>query len=183
MAAEKIEGLTELRASFVNVADDMRLRTSRSMVVSAGGVLKKEAKTLAQSQGLRKTGALIKNIAIKREKTPEGMAQYNLGVRHGKDLGRKAKKALTVGKSGRVVTKYLNDPFYWFYLEFGRDKYKGSTRAKNMSGKRHRMKTTKTVVGRVQATPFIAPALVNKRDEAIQAMEERLQKSLDKAGK
>lgn len=183
MVAEKIEGLDALRTAFVNVADDMRLRTSRVMVVAAGGVLKKEAKTLAQSQGLRKTGALIKNIAIKREKTPDGIAQYNLGVRHGRDLGSKAKKALTVGKTGRVVVKYLDDPFYWSFLEFGRNIYKGSTRARNMSGKRHRMKTTKTAVGRVQATPFIAPALVNKRDEAIQAMEERLQKSLDKAGK
>lgn len=180
MAAEKIEGLGELHTAFANISDDMKLRTSRSMVVAAGGVLKKEAKALAQSQGLRKTGALIKNIAIKREKMPEGIAQYHLGVRHGRDLGSKAKKALTVGKSGRVVVKYLDDPFYWSFLEFGRNKYKGSTRARNMSGERHRMKTTKTVVGRVQATPFIGPALVNKRGEAIQAMEERLQKALDK---
>ncbi len=155
MAAEKIEGLANLRNGFSNVASNMKLRTSRSMVVSAGGVLKKEAKAIAQSQGLRKTGALIKNIAIKREKTPEGIAQYNLGVRHGKDLGRKAKFVLVVGKSGRVVKKRENDPFYWSFLEF----------------------TTK----RRSGTPFIGRALENKRAEAIQAMEDRLQKSLDRA--
>jgi HK97 gp10 family phage protein len=183
MAAEKIEGLADLRKGFQSISKDMELRTSRAMVVAAGGVLKKEAKALAQQQGLRKTGALIDNIAIKREKTPEGIAQYNLGVRHGRDLGRKAKKVLTVKASGRVGTKYVNDPFYWSFLEFGRNIYRGSTTARNMNSKRKRMKTTKTVVGRVAATPFIAPSLQNKRTEAIEAMKKRLQKTLEKANK
>ena len=183
MGAERLFGLGSLRASFLQVADDIRVRTARSMVVTAGGVLRKEAKSLAQKQGLRRTGALIKNIAIKREKTPDGMVQYNLGVRHGRDLGRKAQKVLTVRKSGLVGVKYLNDPFYWSYLEFGRNIYKGGDRAKNPNGKRHRMRTTKTVTGRVPATPFIGPALINKRSEAIQAMEESLRKTLEKAAK
>ncbi len=183
MAVETIYGLGDLRSSFAKISQDMALRTSRAMVVAAGGVLKKEAKALAQSQGLRKTGALINNIAIKRERTPEGIAQYHLGVRHGRDLGRKAATKLKIGKTGRIVTSYLNDPFYWSFLERGRNIYRGTTRAKNMLGTRHRMKTTKNVAGRVAATPFIAPALTNKRAEAIEAMQKRLQKTLEKANK
>ncbi|WP_395008649.1 HK97-gp10 family putative phage morphogenesis protein [Undibacterium sp.] len=183
MAAEKIEGLADLRKGFQSISKDMELRTSRAMVVAAGGVLKKEAKALAQQQGLRKTGALIDNIVIKREKTPEGVAQYNLGVRHGRDLGRKAKKVLTVKANGRVGTKYVNDPFYWSFLEFGRNIYKGTTTAKNMNSKRKRLRTTKNAVGRTKATPFIAPALTNKRAEAIEAMKKRLQKTLEKANR
>jgi len=183
MAAEKIIGLEDLRKGFQSVSKDMALRTSRAMVVAAGGVLKKEAKTLAQRQGLRKTGALINNIAIKREKTPEGIAQYNLGVRHGRDLGRKAKKVLTIKGNGRVSTKYADDPFYWSFLEFGRNIYRGSTTARNMNSKRKRMRTTKNAVGRVKATPFIAPSLENKRAEAIEAMKKRLQKTLEKMKK
>lgn len=186
MAAEKIEGLKDLRTSFMFISEDMKLRTSRAMVVSAGSILKREAKALAQKQGLRKTGALIDNIAIKREKTPEGIAQYHLGVRHGRHLGSKAKKVLTVKASGRIGVKYVNDPFYWSYLEFGRNVYRGSTRARVEAvgfNKRHRMKTTKTVVNRTAATPFIAPALTNKRAEAIEAMQKRLQKTLEKANK
>ena len=155
--AERIEGLAELRASFANVGTNMKKRTARSMVVAAGGVLKREAKRLAQSQGLRKTGALIKNIAIKREKTPEGIAQYHLGERHGRHLGRKAEKKLVVGKSGRIVTKRVNDPFYWYFHEFGTKK--------------------------MQARPFIGPALENKRNEAIKAMEDRLAKEIEKANR
>ncbi len=154
---DRIEGLTELRASFVEIENDMKMRTARSMVVAAGGVLKREAKRLAQSQGLRKTGALIKNIAIKREKTPEGIAQYHLGERHGRDLGHKAEKKLVVGKSGRIVTKRVNDPFYWYFHEFGTKK--------------------------MQKRPFIGPALENKRVEAIKAMEDRLAKEIEKANK
>lgn len=183
MAAEIIQGLSDLKKQFQQVSQDMALRTSRAMVVSAGGVLKKEAKALAQSQGLRKTGALIGNIVIKREKTQEGIAQYNLGVRHGRGLSSKAKKVLTVKSSGRIGVKYVNDPFYWSFLEFGRNVYRGSTRARNMLGKKHRMKTTKTVVNRTKATPFIGPALTNKRAEAIEAMKNRLQKTLEKAKK
>lgn len=183
MAAEKIRGLEDLRNSFKLIGQDMEQRTSRAMVVAAGGVLKKEAKALAQKQGLRKSGATIDNIAIKREKTPEGIAQYNLGVRHGRDLGRKAKKVLTVKASGRVGTKYVNDPFYWSFLEFGRNIYRGTTTARNMNSKRKRIKTTKNAVGRVPATPFIAPSLTNKRAEAIEAMKKRLQKTLEKAKK
>lgn len=183
MAAEKIQGLESLRSGFAQLSADIELRTSRAMVVAAGGVLKKEAKSLAQKQGLRKTGALIDNIVIKREKTPVGVAQYNLGVRHGRDLGRKAKKVLTVKGNGRIATKYVNDPFYWSFLEFGRNIYKGTTTARNMSSKRKRMRTTKNAVGRTKATPFIEPALVNKRAEAIEAMKNRLQKILEKAKK
>ncbi|MFC7518696.1 HK97-gp10 family putative phage morphogenesis protein [Herbaspirillum sp. GCM10030257] len=157
MMAEKVEGLAELRTQFASVGTEMKTRTARGMVVSAGGVLKREAKRLAQEHGLLKTGALINNIAIKREKTPDGIAQYHLGERHGRDLGRKAEKKLVVGKSGRIVTRRENDPFYWFYHEFGTKK--------------------------MQARPYIAPALENKRDAAIEAMEKRLARDIEKANK
>jgi HK97 gp10 family phage protein len=157
MMAEKIEGLGELRAKFSTVGKDMETRTARSMVVSAGGVLKSEAKRIAQSLGLRRTGALINNIAIKREKTPAGAAQYHLGVRHGREITKAGAKKLRlkVGKSGRIMR--ANDPFYWRFLEFDTRYRKG--------------------------TPFIQAALENKRQEAIEAMEKRLAGVIEKANK
>lgn len=201
--AELIQGLGALRAEFSGLAKDMELRTARSMVVSAGGVLKNEAKRLAQSQGLRRTGALINNIAIKREKTPEGIAQYHLGVRHGPNLGRKAKKILTVRKSGRIGVKYLNDPYYWWFVERGHKIVSRSngqqgggtttytqrlangkivTRQKkwnaaSLTGRR------RTASGSVPPHPYIEPSLQNKRNEAIDAMKVRLAKIIDKANK
>jgi hypothetical protein len=84
MMAEKIEGLSDLRKGFDYVRTDMKTRTARLMVASAGGVLRSAARRIAQALGLRRTGALIANIVIKREKTPDGVVQYNLGVRHGR---------------------------------------------------------------------------------------------------
>ncbi|KQV78476.1 hypothetical protein ASD15_21935 [Massilia sp. Root351] len=165
----RLEGLGELRRAFAGVADDMRTRTSRLMVASGGGILRKEARNLALAQGLKLTGALVRNIAIKRERTPDGVTQYNLGVRYGRDMGRKAAKQLVVGKNGRVVSVYVNDPFYWRFLEKGRNVYHGD-------GKRRR-----GVKNQVEATPFIAPALENKRADAIEAMANRLAAAIRKA--
>jgi HK97 gp10 family phage protein len=167
----RMEGLGGLRSAFKELKADMQLRTSRLMVAAGGGVLRTEARRLAQSQGLKRTGALIKNIVIKRERTPDGITQYNLGVRHGRALGKKAGKRLVVGKSGRVMVQYLDDPYYWYFLEFGRNVYHGNGRRKKANA----------VKSRVAATPYIAPALENKRADAIEAMATRLAKAIMKA--
>ncbi|TWI65172.1 HK97 gp10 family phage protein [Pseudoduganella lurida] len=165
----RMEGLGELRTAFGAVKEDMRLRTSRLMVASGGGVIRKESRSLAQRQGLKMTGALIKNIVIKRERTPDGLTQYNLGVRHGRHMGRNAARQLVVAKNGRVISAVVDDPFYWWFLEKGRNVYHGD-------GKRRR-----GVKSRVEATPYIAPALDNKRAEAVEAMATRLAAAIRKA--
>lgn len=153
-ASTEILGLGELREKFARLKDIDR--GARRAVVAAGQVVKREAKSLAQRQGLRLTGALIKNIAIKRERTPAGVVQYHIGVRHGRDLSRKDKqtKYLAVGRSGRIVTRYKDDPFYWRFHEFG-------TR-------------------RTAARPFIGPALENRRSAALEAMGKAIDKEIQK---
>lgn len=155
--AEVVKGLGELRKAFAGLGNEMEVRTARRMVVAAGGVLKRKAKAIATSLGLKRTGAMINNIAIKREKTPEGIAQYHLGVRHGRDVTRSGAKKflLKVGKSGRIVR--ANDPYYWRFLEL----------------------TTK----RRNGTPFVGAALDQGHEEAIEAMKNPLQKDIEKANR
>lgn len=158
--AVKIEGIGELSRAFAAVAADMKGTAARRIAVAGGSVLRKESQIVAQGLGLRKSGALLKNIVIKRERNaPAGTEQYNLGVRHGRDLGngKKVIKYLAVSKTGRVVTRRQNDPFYWSFLEF----------------------TTKRRTG----TPFIAKALENKSSEAIAAMEAQALKEVERASK
>ena len=160
MAKTEILGIGDLQQSFRELKTGMETRTARAMVVAAGGVLKKAAKANAQAAGLKRTGSLIKNIAIKREpQAPAGTAQYHLCVRHGRNLTRKdkANSKLAVGKTGRIVKRYEDDPYYWRFPEFGTVKQR--------------------------ATPFLAPALEQGKTEAIDAMATRLQKELDKASK
>jgi HK97 gp10 family phage protein len=206
MADSKIEGLGDLRATFATLRDDMKNKTSLKMVSAGGQVLKKESRIIAQSKGLRKTGALINNIVIKREKNVEaGVTQYNLGVRHGYGLGKTKHsiKYLAIGSSGRIVVKRTNDPFYWSFLEFGHKTVAKDTgqegggtttyTQKLRNGRvvvRQKEYSASSLTGRrrnptgfVKATPFIAPALVNKRQEAIDAMEAQLQKEIERANK
>ncbi len=154
----QILGIGELSRKFAELAENMKQKTARRMVATAGGIVRKEAKALALSQGLKQTGSLIKNIAIKREKNvPEGVEQYHLGVRHGRELRRAKidKLFLVKNKSGRVVWKRVDDPFYWRFLEFG----------------------TK----QINPYRFIQQALNNKQQEAIDAMLSRLQRDLEKS--
>jgi HK97 gp10 family phage protein len=207
MADERIAGLGELLKTFSSLSGDMKKNGARRIAAAGGGVLRKEARNIAQSKGLRKTGTLIKNIVIKREKdAPEGTEQYNLGVRHGRDLGKKYKQ-LTLGKNGRVRVDYKNNPYYWLFLEFGHrivarntgqtgggvSKWVQRARGYDQNGKllnRSREFSNASLTGRrksstgfVDATPFIQPALENKRNEALAAMEKQALKEVEKAKK
>lgn len=160
MAKSEILGIGELSQSFQLLKTGMETRTARVMVAAAGGVLRRKARGIAQAKGLRKTGALINNIVIKREaQAPAGTAQYNLGVRHGQNLTKKqkTKSKLSINKSGRIVKRYEDDPYYWRYAEFG--------------------------TGKQQASPFLQPALQEGKEEAIEAMADRLIKEHEKASK
>lgn len=160
MAKSEILGIGELSQSFQSLKTGMETRVARVMVAAGGGVLRRRARAIAQAKGLRKTGALVKNIVIKREpQAPAGTAQYNLGVRHGRNLTKKQKtdSKLAVNKSGRIVKRYEDDPYYWRFPEFGTKKQ--------------------------QATPYLQPALEQGKEEAVDAMAERLDKEHAKASK
>jgi HK97 gp10 family phage protein len=191
MAADtQIIGMADLTKKFAALKE--LGRGARRAVLAAAQVLRSEAKSLARQQGLLRTGALIRNIAIKRERTPESLVQYHLGVRHGRDLTRKQKSTgrVTVNKAGRIVKRYENDPYYWRFHELG---YKWVPRASGQAGsgvtvyyqrlrngklhKRSKKWRADSITGRrraatktVPARPFIAPALANKKREALDAL-------------
>ena len=126
MAKSEILGIGELKESFGKLKDGMETRIARSMVVAGGGVLKRKAKANMQAQGLVRTGSMLKNVVLKRESSaPAGVAQYNLGVRHGRSMTRKQRgvgSKLVVNKTGRIVRRYEDDPYYWRFAEFGTKK-------------------------------------------------------------
>lgn len=205
MADTTVLGIGELAANFKAVRADMEVRVSRVMVVAAGGILKKNAKEIALANGSRRTGAMIKNIVIKREKdAPEGTTQYHLGVKNGNQLTKKQKSTarLAINKLGQIVKRYADDPYYWRWVEQGHkivakadagDKsYTSATIVRRLkNGKwvlRRREVATQSLrnrraasMGSVAARPFIGPALEQGREEAIAAMSVALDKELAKA--
>lgn len=201
-----IIGLDGLGQKFAALRTGMETRTARLMVVAAGGVLKKKAKAIAQANGSVRTGAMVKNIAIKREPSaPAGTVEYHMGVRNGGQLTKKQKSTakLSVNSIGRIVKKYADDPYYWRWVERGRrivPRAKAGEQSFTASTYYIRLRNGKIVprtakratqslrsrrraaVAAVAAKPFLAPALEQGRQEAIDAMATRLQAEHDKAG-
>lgn len=180
----EIIGVAALSNKFKALGRDMETRTSRVMVVAAGGVLKRKAKSIALAKGLKRSGAMIKNIAIKREtQAPAGTAQYHLGVRHGRNLTKKQKAKpgkLAVGANGRIVKRYEDDPYYWRWVERG---HKIVARASAVDRRGIAARRRGATGASVPPHPFIAPALDEGRADALVAMERALNKVLEKAAR
>ncbi|SNX59728.1 phage protein, HK97 gp10 family [Nitrosomonas ureae] len=174
-----ITGGDKLLGKFLELRQEMVHKTSRRMAATGGGVLRKEAKAIAQSHGFNKSGALIRNIAIKREsRVPQGVEQYHLGVRHGKDLTKSAmKKSKLVLRKGSI--RYVDDPYYWSFLEFGWIPRGPGEALRGGTGKKQAIRNAQSA-RRIPGRSFIGQALVNKKQEAIAAMEDRLVKDLAK---
>lgn len=179
MAGSSIQGIAELTKAFKLLDANLQKKVGLKMVAKAGTVVKQQAKINAQSQGLRKTGALIRNIAIKRERQPpKNTIQYNVGVRHGRHLTKKQSKTNRTKRVlyGKKATG-IDDPFYWRFLEFGRNIYKGVKNTKKIS---RRVKDN-YATGRVPARPFLSPALGQTESKVLAVMSEVLDKELIKA--
>lgn len=199
---QSIDGLT---AAFREVSEDMEAKVSRRMVVAGGKIIRDDAKSIARANSSVISGAMVENIAIKREtKAPDGTAQYHIGVRHGRDQGRKARsqgtKRLVVSK-GRIVTRRMNDPFYWRFVERGHRVVPASVdggttiysqrlrngkvviRKRKFSGSSMRARRRMAGQEVVGKKPFIEPALERNRDRSIAEMGRTLQRYLERERK
>lgn len=154
-----IEGADALRAALASMGRDWARREGAKAVSAGARVVREEAKMQALKRGLYRTGALVNNIVMKRESkvAPDEIA-YHVGVRHGLAAYKAgtARKELKRGKGGGIVARYLNDPFYWWWYEFG-------------------FKTRN-----IAARPFLRPAFEARKGAAVDAMIARLRRAVDK---
>ena len=148
----EMRGLKELLQNLKEL--DRNVNTEARIAVAAGAnLVKKEAVKNARAHKLADTGALINNIAIKREKgVPKGVYEYHVGVRRGN--AKNAPRIPVLGKDGKTKFQWMNNPFYWWFWEFGHF---------NEWSKRH-----------VAAKPFIRPAMASKQGEVLGVMKMRL---------
>lgn len=155
----EMKGLKELLENLQGL--DRNINAEARGAANAGAqVVKREAVVIARMQGLVDTGALIKNIAVKREKrTPKNIYEYHVGVRHGSE-SKNGERIAVRSHDGKIHFQWTNNPFYWWFWEFGH--YNGFL-------KRH-----------VAAKPFIRPALAGKTSEVFEAMKIRLTNRLEK---
>ena len=134
----KLNGGPELAFALSKLGDNVRKKITRRAVTAGAQVVKKRAKEIAKSKGIQDTGALIRNIAGKVEKqTSPDYVQINIGVRHGKP---------------KKNAKRQDDPFYWFFHEFGTSK--------------------------MAARPFIRPAFEESKERVIEVMTDKIREGL-----
>lgn len=194
-------GIEDLVASFREVREDMGSKVARRMVVAGGKIVRERAKANARANGSVISGAMVDNIAIKRETgAPDGTAQYHVGVRHGNQQTRKVRakgqRRLVVSR-GRIVQRRDNDPFYWKFVERGHRVVPASvadgnttfvqklrdgklvTRKRAFTGRSLRARRRAAAQGVVGMKPFIEPALEQERGNALAAMERTLTRYLE----
>ncbi len=185
MPETQILGIADLRKNFEAAAKDSP-RLARRAVVAGGRILKDEARSIARANGSIRTGVMVENIAIKREsRAGQGVEQYNLGVRRGKDQSKKVRAAgtskLKVNADGRIQRVRDNNPYYWGWVELGH-----KTVARRSNTKRGRSGIAKRRAqsnGWVNARPFIGPALERKRSQVLQAMAQAVAREVARAGR
>ena len=181
MPETKVLGINQMRVNFEKVGKDMQTRTARRAVVAGGRIIKNEAIAIARANGSVRTGDMVKNIVIKRErKAGDGVEQYHIGVRHGRGQTKKAKEQgkvlLAINSRGRIYERRDNDPYYWKWVELGHKIVPRRTRNDKRSVRRRRAEAG----GRVEGKPFIGPALERKSAEAIKAMGDAIAAELAK---
>lgn len=204
MADVEMIGVPQMRQAFDGLQHDVRTRIARRMVVAGGRIIKEQGMANIRANGSVRSGAMLANVAIKREKNaPDGTEQYHVGVRHGRDQSRKVRKAATkrlVSSRGRVRVVRENDPYYWRWVERGRRivpraAQDGTTtftqrlrngkvvvRTRKFAGSSIRARRRAASAGRVGAKPFLEPALAQRRHDALQAMQRTAQLALKRYG-
>jgi HK97 gp10 family phage protein len=155
----EMRGLRELLDNLDKVGVTVRAAAGGAVNAAAQEV-KKRAIENARAQGLVSTGALVKNIAVKRQRgTPATRFEYHIGVRHGKEAKNTQKIAIR-GKDGSIRFEYENDPFYWWFWEIGHY---------NVFLRKH-----------VAAKPFLRPAMDAVAPYALDMMRDYLAQRLDR---
>lgn len=155
----EIRGLAELLDNLDGL--NVTVRTAgRGATNAAAQVVKKQAIVNARAQGLVDTGALVDNIAVKRQTgTSPTWFEYHIGVRHGKEA-KGAQRIAVRGSDGKVRFEYSDNPFYWFFWEFGHY----NTWAKRF----------------IAARPFLRPAMLSKEGELVEVMRTYLAAKIEK---
>jgi len=110
----KLTGFAELGKTLRNLDEKSRTKIGNAAAGGAAYILREASRKQAEENGLFKTGALIKNIAMAREPARGGLEfSYTVGVRHG------TKKQI---KQTKAAGSNVNDPWYWYLHEFGTSK-------------------------------------------------------------
>jgi len=154
----KVEGLSQLGAAMRSLSQDMATKVLKSAATAGANKIRDEARRIATSKGLIRTGDMVKAIGVKRDRrgSRPGLEYRAIGVW---SLRGRAKAKVAKGAKwrGGPAGEDATPDYYWKFAELG------------------------TVKQRPQ--PYLRPALAAAHDAAVDAIKKRLKARLDKAGR
>ncbi|HIH5871648.1 TPA: HK97-gp10 family putative phage morphogenesis protein [Proteus mirabilis] len=122
MGEIKISGLPEIQRKMQDVARKVRKRSARKAMNAGASTLKKEIKNrvpiLKEEVPHRRKGTIKRNIRSKTKVRRNGQIKTRIWV---KSLPGKKITAFKQA-TGKNAALNPNDPFYWWFVEFGTSK-------------------------------------------------------------
>lgn len=177
--------IVDLRTAFAELTGTLKKKLLRQALAAGAKLVKQEAQRLAPVLRLpvyrggklyRKPGTVKKAIAVRTSKIAKrkGAVGVFVNVRPAKGAKFKNGALLSASKRGAASP---DDPFYWRWLEFGRQ-------ARGAGGVKKTKKGTKSVraVGAIAPARFLQRA-ADKLPEALKAFEAALVPAIEKANR
>jgi HK97 gp10 family phage protein len=181
-----IDGLKSLDKALGMLPQNIAKKHLNNAVAAGARIIRDEARNRAPvsdgktNKNASPSGTLKRSIIVKwiRELSKYGMSTFYVTVRSGKKYRKQ-------GKKGNLS----QDAYYWRYVEFGhkivprfKGKYtdyalKGRTRQTGLAIRR------RNATGSVPPKPFIRPAFESKKQEALNAIINRLTAAVESEAK
>lgn len=163
----KVDGLRELRAQLMAIPDKLRRRALRTALAAGARVVRDQARALApvlqapvmrKGAVIRKPGTLRDAISVRTSKIARRAGNVGVFVNVRPLTKQKVSAFKAAAPAGMKSGKYNpNDPFYWRWLEFGRQGRPGQPERKRVG----RLKIGGVVVlkgvRRRRALPAVGP--------------------------
>jgi len=194
----KLEGVDALNRALADATKQIRTKAVRAALRKAGQVISKEAKrtapVLSAPTKTRKPGTVKRAISVRASKAArqDGNEGVFIAVKPLKnDQIRTFKKSQAKRGSNASGSKNPNDPYYWWWVEFGHRAGKADRSDRALIEKKSNTKDS-AQKARLRATlektskrkqvaprPFFRPAFDTKKGEAQTAIANTLRAAID----
>lgn len=112
----QVNGLAQLQRSLRELGENIEAKVIRSALSSTAATVRNAARANFLADWNPESKTISNNIVLRRARTSrKSLTRYTVGVR----AGRFAKPTPQKQRGPRGGLVYVNDPFYWRFLEFG----------------------------------------------------------------
>lgn len=176
----KLDGVDELKRALEALPAAIRTKAVRGALTAAGRVIQKQARinapVLKSSTATRTAGTVRKAISVRRSR------QRTRNADEGVFVGVRPLRGSRQNKLGRAGASNPNDPYYWWWVEFG-------TKPHTIKAKRKKLLRVGTGYAKsvqhpgIKGQRFMTRAAEQKGNEAIQTFMRQVVPQIERLNK